>query len=121
MGTFDAAFTSRIQVSLHYESLSTASRRLVWQNFFDIVRTEEEDVDLDDLAKHLDELASQEMNGRQIRNVFTTARQLALYKKETLEWDHLNQALKSVSDFNWYLHRLHGHSEDQWAREEKLR
>jgi hypothetical protein len=121
VGTFDAAFTSRIQVSLHYESLTAKSRQRIWQNFFDMVQAEEEDVDLGDLEKHMDELAGHEMNGRQIRNVFTTARQLALYKKETLEWDHLEQALRSVNDFGRYLRKLHGHSEDQWAKEEKLR
>lgn len=121
VGTFDAAFTSRIQVSLHYENLTAKSRQRIWQNFFDMVRAEEEDVDLDDLEKHIDELAGHEMNGRQIRNFFTTGRQLALYRKETLEWDHLEQALQAVSDFGRYLRKLHGHSEDQWAKEEKLR
>lgn len=86
-----------------------------------MVQVEEEEVDLDDLEKHMDELARHEMNGRQIRNTFTTARQLALFRKETLEWDHLEQALRSVSDFGRYLRKLHGHSEDQWANEEKLR
>jgi hypothetical protein len=121
VGTFDAAFTSRIQVALHYDALDAESRRKIWHNFFDMVRTDEEDVDLPDLLSHIDELVSQEMNGRQIRNVFTTARQLALFKKETLTWEHMEQALKSVRDFKRYLRRLHGHTEEQWARDEKLR
>lgn len=75
-----------------------------------MVRAEKEEVDLDDLEKHVEELARHEMNGRQIRNIFTTSRQLALYRKEALEWDHLEQALRSVSDFSRYLRKLHGHS-----------
>jgi hypothetical protein len=46
VGTFDAAFTSRIQVALYYDPLTAASRRKIWQNFFDMLRTDEEDVDL---------------------------------------------------------------------------
>lgn len=86
-----------------------------------MLQTDEEDVDMDDLLGHVDELVSYEMNGRQIRNVFTTARQLAVFKEETLVWNHIEQAIKCVCDFNRYLHKLHGHSEDQWARDEKLR
>ncbi|EXJ82921.1 hypothetical protein A1O3_06737 [Capronia epimyces CBS 606.96] len=93
VGTFDTALTSRIQVSLHYEDLTAKSRQRIWQNFFDMIRAEEEKVDVNDLENHIDELAALEMNGRQIRNVCTTARQLALSRKETLEWDHLEQAL----------------------------
>jgi len=129
IGTFDAAFTSRIQVALHYDTLNVASRRRIWQNFFDMLQTDStgsidgdgEDVDMGDLMTHMAELVSHEMNGRQIRNVFTTARQLAVFKKETLAWEHLSQALKCVGDFNKYLRRLHGHSEEQWARDEKTR
>ena len=86
-----------------------------------MLNTNEEDADLSDLLGHVDELAGYEMNGRQIRNAFTTARQLAVFKKETLVWDHIDQALRCVWDFNRYLHKLQGHSEDQWARDEKLR
>ncbi|KAH6659684.1 hypothetical protein BKA67DRAFT_24619 [Truncatella angustata] len=122
VGTFDAAFTSRIQVALHYDPLTSASRRKIWQNFFDMLRTDEEDVDLDDLLGHFDELVrGYDMNGRQIRNAFTTARQLAIFKGETLTWGHLEQALQSVCKFNTYLQTLHGHTDDQWARDEKLR
>ncbi|KAH6615868.1 hypothetical protein B0J18DRAFT_451867 [Chaetomium sp. MPI-SDFR-AT-0129] len=134
IGIFDAAFTSRIQVALHYDTLNNASRRRVWQNFFDMLHTaapdnmasssiesNRENVDMHELRAHMDELASHEMNGRQIRNVFNTARQLAIFKKETLAWSHLSQALGSVGDFNSYLRRLHGHSEDQWARDERMR
>ncbi|ETS82900.1 hypothetical protein PFICI_04776 [Pestalotiopsis fici W106-1] len=122
VGTFDEAFTSRIQVALTYGPLTASSRRKIWQNFLDMVQTDKDDVDMDDLLSHFDELVrGYEMNGRQIRNVFTTARQLAIFKEETLVWDHLEQALQSVSAFNKYRQGLHGHTDDEWAREEKLR
>ncbi|KAH8195787.1 hypothetical protein TruAng_010061 [Truncatella angustata] len=114
VGTIDAAFTSRIQVALHYAPLTSASRRKIWQNFFDMLRIDEEDVDLDDLLGHFDELVRDyDMNGRQIRNAFTTARQLAIFKGETLTWGHLEQALQSVRKFNTYLQTLHGPTDDQ--------
>lgn len=120
IGTFDAAFTSRIQLSLHYAALNAPSRRKIWHNFFDMVHADDGDVDMDDLLGHVDELVRHEMNGRQIRNVFTTARQLALFKNERLVWGHLEQALGSVCEFNRYLTQLHGDMEKR-AREEGLR
>ena len=82
---------------------------------------DKEDVNFDELRHHLDELADHDMNGRQIRNVLTTARQLAIYRKERLDWEHLEQAMQVSTDFNTYLKKVQGHSDDQWAREEKLR
>lgn len=79
------------------------------------------DVDLPGLNQRLGELAEHEMNGRQIRNVLTTAKQLAIYKKQRLEWVHVEQSIKVANDFHRYLKSVHGHEDDQWAREEKLR
>ena len=121
VGTFDEAFKSRIQVSLHYPTLDRISQKKIWQNFFDMLRIDEEDVNLGELGQHMDELADLEMNGRQIRNALTTARQLALFKKETLDWEHLEQAIKTARDFNRYLKGVHGHTDEQWAREQKMR
>ena len=121
VGTFDEAFKSRIQVALHYEALTRSSRRKIWQNFVDMLREDEENVIFDELRDRMDELADLDMNGRQIRNSLTTARQLAIYKKEPLAWNHLEQAIKIAADFNHYLKRVHGHTDEQWAREEKIR
>ena len=121
VGTFDEAFKSRIQVALYYEALTRSSRRKIWQNFFDMLREDEENVIYDEMRDYMDELADLDMNGRQIRNSLTTARQLAIYKKEPLAWDHLKQSIKIADDFNQYLKRVHGHTDEQWAREEKIR
>lgn len=80
-----------------------------------------ENVDFDELRDRLDELAGHELNGRQIRNTLTTARQLAIYKKEQLEWRHLEQALSLSTEFNEYLKRVQGHTDAQWATEEGIR
>jgi hypothetical protein len=84
---------------------------------------EEQDVDVNiaELECHLDELAEKDMNGRQIRNCLLTAQQLAYYKQERLGWEHLSQAIKTAGDFQKYLQSIHGHNDEQWAREERLR
>lgn len=80
-----------------------------------------EDANIPEFERRLDELAAEEMNGRQIRNALLTARQLAKHRKETLDWEHLNQAMKTSSAFNKYLKTVRGHSDEQWAREEGIR
>ncbi|KAH7325689.1 P-loop containing nucleoside triphosphate hydrolase protein [Stachybotrys elegans] len=121
VGTFDEAFQSRIQVAIHYPTLDYLSRKRIWENFFHLLYDDEQDADVDELRRHTEQLAEHQMNGRQIRNILTTARQLALYKQETLTWKHVDQAMTTAKDFSRYLQNVHGHSDEQWAREEKLR
>ena len=121
VGVFDEAFRSRIQVALYYKALTRPSRKKIWQNFLEMLEEDEEDVDLDELRNRLDELAGHELNGRQIRNTLTTARQLAIYKKEQLEWEHLEYALSLSTEFNNYIKRVQGHTDAQWATEEGIR
>ena len=81
----------------------------------------DKDANMAELERRLDELAAHEMNGRQTRNVLPTPRQLAKHETEKLDWKHLSQAIKIVTDFNKYLKTVKGHSDEQWAREEMLR
>ena len=121
VGLFDEAFKSRIQVALHYENLNRSARKKIWQNFLDMLEEDEEDVNFDEIKFHLDDLAGKELNGRQIRNVLTTARQLAIYRTQRLDWIHLEQALSVSSDFSEYLKRIQGHTDDQRMRDDHLR
>lgn len=122
VGTFDEAFKSRIQVAIHYDNLTRKSRKAIWRNFFEMIEeSEDEDANMAELERRLDELAAHDMNGRQIRNALLTARQLAKHEGERLDWKHLSQAIKTAADFNKYLKTVKGHSDDQWAREEMLR
>ena len=121
VGMFDEAFKSRIQVALHYENLNRSARKKIWQNFLDMLEEDEEDVNFDEIKFHLDDLAGKELNGRQIRNVLTTARQLAIFKKERLDYGHLEQALSVSSDFTNYLKRVQGHTDDERMRDTALR
>ena len=77
----DAAFQSRIHISMAYPDLNAESRRVIWVNF---LKSLGEDVlnNFDD--KDLDELGTVELNGRQIKNVLKSASLLAARKKDTL-------------------------------------
>ncbi|KAH8591640.1 P-loop containing nucleoside triphosphate hydrolase protein [Bisporella sp. PMI_857] len=123
VGTFDEAFKSRIQVALHYEDLTKSARRTIWKNFIEVLEETGQNANISDLESHLDEMASDDfkLNGRQIRNAMTTARQLAIHRKERLDWEHVEQALRTSKEFNRYLKNVQGHTDNQWAREQRLR
>ncbi|RSL96134.1 hypothetical protein CDV31_013606 [Fusarium ambrosium] len=105
VGTFDEAFKSRIQLALRYEKLQGYQRKQIWRNFFGRLKEigEEDKVDFDDIQMNLDELARYEMNGRQIRNSITTARQLAKYKQRKMTFSHLKRAITVADKFDRYL------------------
>jgi len=65
---------SKLKLELHYPNLDRVARKKIWKNFFDMMEADEENVNLDELNKHMQELADQDMNGREIRNSLTTAR-----------------------------------------------
>jgi len=121
VGTFDEAFKSRIQAALHYKPLNRNSRKQIWKIFFDMMEERNEELEIYDFEKRLDELAKHEMNGRHIRNCLQTARQLSKFKEEPLDWNSLSTALKTAADFQRYLSNIYGHSDEIWAREERIR
>ncbi|CAO2649162.1 Nn.00g101110.m01.CDS01 [Neocucurbitaria sp. VM-36] len=121
VGVFDEAFKSRIHLPLHYENLDQASRRQIWQNLIEMLEEDKENVNFDEVRSHLDDLGRKELNGRQIRTTLTNARRLAMFKTERLEWRHLVQALSVSSNFTTYSKRMQGHTDDQRARDLRLR
>ncbi|CEN61299.1 hypothetical protein ASPCAL07956 [Aspergillus calidoustus] len=107
VGTFDEAFKSRIQLSLHYENLTYPQRRKIWRNFMNRLKTVDTDnVDFDDILDHLDELGREDINGREIRNAITIARQLAQFKGEKFQYRHLSRAIRVSGKFGKYLKDL---------------
>lgn len=108
VGTFDEAFKSRIQLALRYEPLKEYQRKLIWRNFLVRPETlgEQDSIDFDDVESHIDDLARYPMNGRQIRNSITTARQLAKFKKRKMAFAHLKRAITVAEKFDKYLARV---------------
>ena len=123
VGTFDEAFKSRIQLALHYQNLTTSQQRKVWRNFLLRLKSlDESNIDFDDIVDHIDELTQEDMNGRQIRNAITTARQLAQYKAKKFCYEHLKHVIEVSGEFENYLKTLReGYSDDQIKREGGLR
>jgi ATPase family associated with various cellular activities (AAA) len=97
VNTFDAAFQSRIHISLDYPELSMDSRRMIWKNFIENSPLENRVTDT-----QLDSLSLLHMNGRQIKNVLKTAQLLARRKSENrfLAYEHI----MTVLDVTQHLH-----------------
>lgn len=75
----DAAFQSRIHVSIEYPDLTTAARKTIWTNFLKGSTIKSSLTDRD-----IAELAELKLNGRQIKNVLKTAQLLASRKKSEM-------------------------------------
>ncbi|XXH01333.1 RasGAP protein [Hypoxylon texense] len=69
IGAIDSAFRSRIDLIVPYSPLDVATRKKIWVNF--IQRLPSEAVQLRD--EDIDELAKNELNGREIKNLLKTA------------------------------------------------
>ncbi|KAF2673829.1 P-loop containing nucleoside triphosphate hydrolase protein [Microthyrium microscopicum] len=107
VGTFDEAFKSRIQLALHYEPLNRPQRSQIWANFFNRLKgLGESNIDYYDVEGYISILADHEMNGRQIRNAITTARQLAQFQGKDMSYEHLKHVITVASKFDRHLSTL---------------
>lgn len=130
VGTFDEAFRSRIQLTLRYENLNQHQRHKIWENFIQRLETLETSkttitssskrttssfgFDFEDIRAHISELSERNLNGREIRNAISTARQLAMYKGEPMKYNHLERVIKETSKFEHYITELNkGFSSDE--------
>jgi len=85
----DAAFESRIHLSLEYEGLDKDARRHVWHNF--LTRTSNVG---NFTADQLETLAAVDLNGRQIKNILKTAQLLASKQDRQLLFEHVDTVMK---------------------------
>lgn len=86
---FDAAFESRIHLTIPYPPLDVPSRLHIWKTFVEIGGWTNglNEADLDALSKI-------ELNGRQIKNIVKTARLLSQQDRTPLSMEHVNLVLK---------------------------
>jgi hypothetical protein len=104
VGTFDEAFKSRISLALHYPNFTKSQRCRIWKNFLNRLKAlKEPDIDFDDIECNIQELASEELNGRQIRNAITIGRQLAKFQKKELSYAHLKHVVEVAGQFETYV------------------
>ncbi|UPL03231.1 hypothetical protein LCI18_014165 [Fusarium solani-melongenae] len=97
--TFDEAFQSRIHIALRYDALDAKAKRTIFQMFLDRVRAlgklKVEPLKEDDWTY----LSKQELNGREIKNVISSAQDLAVNKGEALSMRHIKQVLNVHANF----------------------
>jgi SpoVK/Ycf46/Vps4 family AAA+-type ATPase len=121
VGTFDEAFKSRIQLAVHYPALDELGRYEIWLNFIKVLKDKNVDINFDELTRKASVLARIPFNGRQIRNNLWTAAQVAKYRNEQLEFSHLEQIVEISREFEEYLKKTHGHTDEENARAQGMR
>ncbi|KAH8893106.1 P-loop containing nucleoside triphosphate hydrolase protein [Thozetella sp. PMI_491] len=89
VSSFDAAFESRIHLTIHYPSLDSTSRLHIWKTFVGIGGSGSQLTNSD-----LEILSRNELNGRQIKNVIKTARLLSKQKMAPLAMEHVEMVLR---------------------------
>lgn len=120
VGLFDEAFKSRMQLAIRYPPLDEEGRAKIWDNFFKALHKTQADMDFEDLSDNVKGLARKGLNGRQIRNVIKTARQLAAFRRQRFGMQHLECAIEVVEEFEKYLVDTRG-PDDYYARQQRIR
>ncbi|KAI4612989.1 hypothetical protein J4E80_007044 [Alternaria sp. BMP 0032] len=118
--TVDEAFKSRIQLALHYDNLGLVQRKKIWRNFIARMKTLDESStdDLEDILDHIDEISKEPMNGREIRNAITIARQLAQFREQPFQYSHLKHAINVGNRFSKYLKDLRMNYTDDMIKQD---
>ncbi|CAG8416467.1 unnamed protein product [Penicillium salamii] len=121
IGTFDEAFKSRVQLTLHYPDLDESSRRRIWSNFITRIHHTNPHAKADQILEKIDELAKFELNGREIRNNLRTSILLAEFRGHPLQYSHLMDVIDVSNEFMQYLRDIHGHTASEWAKSQRIR
>ena len=93
---FDEAFLSRIHIALHFHDLSHESKIQVWKAFISKIGGA---TATKITPEQISTLAKRNINGRQIKNAARTAHSLAVGKGEDVTFEHLNQTLDVMEEF----------------------
>lgn len=103
---FDVAIPSRIHISIAYKHLNDDQMKNIFKGFLDPLKDRDLIMDYNSIMEYLDEYVSgMRFDGRQIRNIVTTA--LALARAETkykggtgkLNMDHLKTVVTNTHQF----------------------
>src|SRR5947209_5006993 len=95
--SIDVAFKSRIHLAVKYPDLSHSTRKNLWRAFIfrAAPKAHLEWVN----SASLDQLANEELNGRQIKNVVRTAHALSVCQDIPLGLSHIKMALNAMKMF----------------------
>ena len=98
---FDVAVQSRVHLAVRYQDLSPTDRHKVFMNFYNQLTTENCD-ELKKLKDYIDDF-DENFNGRQIRNVFSSALALAREDKRKVKVEDFKKVVKVTKEFQGYL------------------
>jgi hypothetical protein len=94
-----------------YSDLNRSQRLQIWRNFIERLRVSDSDLlDPQSLMDNIEELADFKFNGRQIRNLLSTSRQLSKFRKQPLSFKTISDVIQETKRFNDYM-KLNGTSE----------
>lgn len=134
VGIFDEAFKSRIQLNLRYKNLDQDQRLEIWKNFLERLKRIEGrrlsgetevsqalgfGINMKEIEDRIEDLARVELNGRQIRNAISTARELAMYQEKPMGYQHIRAVIKEAEKFEEYLYELREHFTEDEVRRDK--
>lgn len=94
--TIASAFENRIDATIRYPDLDTDTRRHIWKHL--LGKTDKKAFSKSDLHY----LEDRELNGRQIKKVLKTARTLARYQGDKLNFEHVQSVLNLADD--WFIY-----------------
>lgn len=117
ISTFNEAFRSQIQLTLHYPTLNPYQRSMIWRNLIDQLVFSSDDLDISDLHEHTESLGNENLNGRQIINFLTNACRYARWKKVPLTYKHIKDVIEVSGRFSTFLGK---DNEDELAFDEWL-
>ncbi|KAF2101519.1 hypothetical protein NA57DRAFT_34333 [Rhizodiscina lignyota] len=98
--TFDEAFQSRIHVALKYEELGHKAKKEIWKTFLDKVKEMEGTDKTSFSERDFEQLARNNLNGRQIKNAVRTAQALAVNERQKLSMEHIERVLAVAESFD---------------------
>ena len=99
---FDAAFQSRIHLSLRYNDLAQAEKEQLWRAF--LQKTRSAGVGMCEFSvQQLQTLSLKNLNGREIKNIVNLSVALAAENKEDLTYEHIIRTMNVTDD--WGSHR----------------
>ncbi|KZM24333.1 ATP binding [Ascochyta rabiei] len=132
IGTSDEAVWSRIHTTIYYDDFDNDQRQQIWNTYFKKLEKERQDIIISESARTYVETApvlkESKWNGREIRNAFQIAVNLAQAEdardekgRFVVERDHIKVTADLLKDFKEYMHTLHKKSASQRAQREGLR
>jgi AAA+ superfamily predicted ATPase len=99
--SLDFAIISRINFAINFGDLTTLQQKQIWFNWHRKLNSRncENTADVKKWIEALLKRKQTSLNGREIRNVFTTAQTLAVDNNNKITTDHLEKVINSMAAF----------------------